>query len=116
MQSELALKIADQTLPILRNGINRETALATCNIIHSIAKVDAVAITEGSEILAHVGIGSDHHLPGEIVKTSATKNVLETERSIIVESHSKIGCLNKSCKLKSAVLVPLIKKDKVIGV
>lgn len=115
-QSELALKIADKTLPILRNGINRETALTTCNIIYSIAKVDAVAITEGSEILAHVGIGSDHHLPGEMIKTSVTKTVLETEKSIIVENHNKIGCQNKSCKLNSAIIVPLLKKDRVIGV
>jgi len=116
IQSELALKIADKTLPILRNGINRETALATCNIIYSIAKVDAVAITEGSEILAHIGIGSDHHLPGEMIKTSATKTVLDTKKSIIVKNQNEVGCLNQTCKLNSAIIVPLIKKDHVIGV
>jgi len=116
MQSELALKIADQTLPILRNGINRETALDTCNIIYSIAKIDAVAITKGSEILAHIGIGSDHHLYGEKIKTIATQVVLDTKKSIIVKNQTEIGCLNKTCKLNSAIIVPLIKKDQVIGV
>ncbi len=116
MQSQLALKIADKTLPILRNGINRKTALTTCNIIYSVAKVDAVAITTGSEILAHVGIGSNHHLPGESIKTIATKTVLETGESIIVDTHSKIGCSDKSCQLKSTIITPLIKKNEVIGV
>lgn len=115
-QSELALRIADKTLPILRNGINRSTAKQTCDIIFSLAKVDAVAITMGSEILAHVGIGSDHHLPGENIKTVATKQVLDSEKTNIVNKQNKIGCLNTSCKLKSAIIVPLIKKDVVIGV
>lgn len=116
IQSELALKITEKTLPYLRNGINQETALATCNIIHSIAKVDAVAITKRTEILAHVGIGSDHHLPGEIVQTSVTKTVLSTKKSMIVENRDEIGCQNKDCKLSSAVIVPLLKKSQVIGV
>lgn len=116
IQSELALKIADKTLPILRNGINYETALDTCNIICSMAKVDAVAITNGAEILAHVGLGSDHHLAGEMIQTKATKTVLATKKSIIVENQNQIGCPNKNCKLSSAIIVPLIKKDKVLGV
>ena len=116
LQSELALKIANKTQAILRNGINTKTALATCNIIYEIAKVDAVAITNGSEILAHVGIGSDHHIPGEMIKTTATRNVLNMNKSIIVESKDQIGCSEKKCPLNSAVIAPLVKKDKVIGV
>jgi two-component system sensor histidine kinase LytS len=116
IQSELALKITEKTLPYLRNGINKETALATCKIIHSMAKVDAVAITKGEEILAHVGIGSDHHLPGEIVQTSSTKAVLKAKKSIIVENKDEVGCSNKTCRLNSAVITPLMKKSKVIGV
>lgn len=116
IQSELALKIADKTLPILRNGFNQETASATCDIIYSIAKVDAVAITNKSEIIAHVGVGSDHHLPGETIKTVATKTALKLKRSVIVENKEEIGCQNKNCKLKSTIVVPLFKKDQVIGV
>lgn len=116
IQSELALKITEKTLPYLRHGINRKTALATCNIIHSMAKVDAVAMTKGTEILAHIGVGSDHHLPGEIVKTSATQMVLKTKKSMILSNREEIGCSHKDCKLNSAVIVPLLKKSKVIGV
>lgn len=116
IQSELALKIADQTLPILRNGINRETALAACNIIYDAAKVDAVAITRGMEILAHVGAGSDHHLPGENIKTYATKVALEKGEPVIATKSGMIDCSNENCMLKSAAIAPLIKKDKVIGV
>ena len=116
LQSELALRIADKTQAILRKGINKDTALATCNIIYSLAKVDAVAITKGSEILAHVGIGSDHHLPGENIKTFATKNVLGKKKSVIVENKMEIGCSHKDCQLNSAVIMPLTKKDEVIGV
>lgn len=116
IQSELALKIADQTLPILRNGINRETALAACNIIYNVAKVDAVAITKGTEILAHVGVGSDHHLPGEDIKTYATKVALEKEELFIANESEAIACSNDNCLLKSAVIAPLTKKEKIIGV
>lgn len=55
-------------------------------------------------------------MPGEIIKTAATKTVLETKKSIVVENLNEIGCLNKTCKLSAAIIVPLLKKDEVIGV
>lgn len=116
IQSELALKIADKTLSILRNGLNKETALEACKIIHSIAKVDAVAITQGLEILAHVGVGSEHHLSGGKVRAYATNHVLISGSSSTVETSEGIGCMHDKCKLKSAIIVPLVNKEHVIGV
>ncbi|MDP3488163.1 MAG: LytS/YhcK type 5TM receptor domain-containing protein, partial [Bacillota bacterium] len=55
VQSQLALRIAEKTLPILRQGFTQDTALETCKIILAEAEVDAVAMASCKEILAHVG-------------------------------------------------------------
>lgn len=115
LQSELALRIAEETLPFLRQGFNRETALRACQIIYSEAQVDAVALTSTEEILAHVGCGADHHLPGVKVQTSLTLHVLENGQVQVAQSADDISCTHADCPLQSAVIVPLRNGRQVIG-
>jgi len=114
-QSELALKIAQKTLPILRQGYNKDTAAQACKIIFEEARVDAVAMTLSDKIIAHVGKGSDHHLPGFDIQTRLTMSVLESGNPGEAQTAQDIACNHLGCPLQAAIIVPLYAGDKVMG-
>lgn len=114
-QAQSALKIANKTLKYFRKGYNKEIAEKVANIIKSELDIDAVALTDTEKILAHVGVSDDHHLYGVKLQTQITKDVIEKGNYIVSNNKEEINCSNKNCKLRSAVIVPLYEKDKVIG-
>lgn len=114
-QAKLTLKIADRTLAYFRKGYNKETARDTAKIIYDMTKIKAVSFTDTEKILAHVGIGEDHHLSGSPIKTNLTKEALLTKKYIVANTKEEIGCEHKNCPLKSAIIVPIKEEDKVIG-
>ena len=114
-QSELALKIAQKTLPILRQGYNEDTAERACQIIIQEARVDAVALTMYDKIVAHVGQGADHHVAGCEVQTRLTINVLEGGLPAVAQTAGEIACNHPGCPLQAAIIVPLFSRDKVMG-
>lgn len=115
IQAQKALKIADRTLPFLRQGLNETSARETATIILEATEVEAVAITLGDKILTHLGAGDDHHLPGQNVLTAATREALATGEIRIAQTPQEIGCHYPGCPLKAAVVVPLKNRGKVIG-
>src|SRR3954454_14284191 len=52
--------LVNRTLPYLRQGLNRETAEKTAEVIHEYLQPAAVAIAGGRTILTHVGAGTEH--------------------------------------------------------
>lgn len=114
-QAQQALRIATRTLPYLRRGLNQESALETARIIYHSVKVAAVAITDQNQILAHVGMGADHHHPGNPILTAATRRSMETGLCQLAQTRAEIGCQHKQCRLASAVVVPLKRREKIIG-
>lgn len=114
-QAQVALKVADRTLVHFRKGYNKETTKEIANIILDITNIEAVAFTNRENILAHVGIGEDHHLVESPIKTNLTREALDTEKYIIANTKDKIGCDCENCNLKSAIIVPIKEEDKVIG-
>lgn len=114
-QAQVALKVADRTLVHFRKGYNEATTKEIANIILDITNIEAVAFTDRENILAHVGIGEDHHLVGTYIKTNLTREALDTEKYIIANTKDKIGCDCLNCNLKSAIIVPIKEEDKVIG-
>lgn len=114
-QAQLALDIANKTLPYFRKGLNGKNVIGAAKIIYEMTDLAAVGITDRKQILAHVGLGDDHHHSGNPIMTSLTLEVLETGRYKVVQKQGKIGCSNSDCPLKSAVIVPLMEKDQVIG-
>ncbi|HEX3015866.1 MAG TPA: sensor histidine kinase [Desulfobacteria bacterium] len=115
MQAQKSLQIANITLPILRQGLSRESAAAVAKIILNHTQVEAVAITDRQQILAHVGSGAGHHLSGSPIMTEATKQVIASGTFKIAETKRDIGCTNKDCILTSAVIVPLISREEIVG-
>ena len=114
-QAQLALKIADKTLIYFRKGYNAETANDTAKIIWEMTNIKAVAFTDTEKILAHVGVGEDHHLPASNIKTKLTRRALKSERYIVANTKDEIGCDHSNCSLNSAVIVPIKEEDKTIG-
>ncbi len=114
-QAHLALKIANETLPVLRSGFNMDSIKRTAEIIYEMTSVAAVAITDTENILAHIGEASDHHLTGSPILTQITKDVIDSGEYLVARTPAEIDCNEKGCKLLSAVIVPLFDRDKVAG-
>lgn len=114
-QAQLALKIADMTLPYFRKGFYEETALDAARIIKVMTDIDAVSFTDTEKILAHVGVGEDHHFPGIPIQTNLTKEAILSKKYVVANTKEEISCDSPNCQLKSAVIVPIKEMDKVIG-
>lgn len=114
-RAQMALKIANQTLPYFSKGLTIESAQAAAKIIHEIAGVDAIAFTDKTRILSHYGIGSDHHLVGEPLKTKLSQHVMTRGSYEIAQDREAIGCSHPHCTLTSAIIAPLKIKNKTIG-
>nr|WP_084448565.1 LytS/YhcK type 5TM receptor domain-containing protein [Desulfovibrio inopinatus] len=115
LHAQLILDIANTAVRYLRMGLSPETAEATAKIIHFRVGVAAVAITDTCNVLAHVGNGADHHLPGHEIQTYATKHVLETGEPVSIHTAEEIGCTHPNCPMTSAIIVPLTKNGVIIG-
>ncbi|UOE93031.1 sensor histidine kinase [Alkalihalobacillus sp. LMS39] len=114
LQAQKALKLADLTLNFLRTGLKERTAKSTCDILLKEVQVDAVSITNKEKVLAFSGIGEDHHVTDDRIKTEVTKRVLK-DGNLVIAKAGEIGCMNEDCLLKAAVIAPLKIKDNTIG-
>ncbi|EKU48130.1 sensor histidine kinase [Staphylococcus massiliensis] len=115
VQTEDVLEITKQTLPYFKEGLNESSAKEVAKIIKDLMKVSAVAITSRKDILAHVGVGSDHHIPKKAIITHLSKEVLQTGQLKEVHTKVEIGCSHPDCPLHAAIVIPLKSHGKVIG-
>lgn len=115
VKAQLALSIATQTLPILRNGLSLTSCEEAARIIYKETGVDAVSFTNTHSILAHIGIGKDHHKAGDVIHTNLTKKAILFRKYMIGQEQSDIECPYSICRLKACIVVPLFIKDKIIG-
>jgi two-component system, LytTR family, sensor histidine kinase LytS len=112
--AQKTLRIADQTLAYLRKGINPDSAQAVCQILHNEVQTSAVAMTNQTEILAHIGLGDDHHRSSSPIQTQITRDVLKSG-SLVVANDETIHCREQSCPLGAVVIAPLKQRDETIG-
>lgn len=114
-QTNLAYRIADQTLPYFRQGLNARSCKAVSEIMLELTNADAVAVTNNCKVLAHVGAASDHHIPMNKPVTGLTKKVLKAGEISIATSKEEIFCMNSCCPLKAAIVLPLKVHAKTVG-
>jgi LytS/YehU family sensor histidine kinase len=114
---DTTLRIGDETLEYLKQGLNAESAQKICEIIHKITEVDAVAITDDRIILGFDGVGCRRHQQGGPILTGATRHVLDTGETLIVTDPHTLSCDEHDCPhpLKSAVITPLKYRGRVVG-
>lgn len=113
-QAKLSLDIANKTLPYFRD-INTKSFEKICQIIKDSIDADAVAITDRKHVLAHVGIGSDHHIKGAEILTQSTEKVIRQGKILTLKSDEEINCSCDYCPLKSGIIVPLKERKNIIG-
>lgn len=114
-KSQMALKIANLTLPHLRKGLTVETAERAASIIYNLTQYDAVAFTDCSLVLVHNGAGANHHASGGNIWTNLTREVIQSGQVKIATSKKEIGCSEPECTLRSVVIAPLKMNDVVVG-
>ncbi|MDQ0207237.1 sensor histidine kinase [Alkalicoccobacillus murimartini] len=113
-QTQLSLRIADQTLVYLRKGLNASSAQAVCQILHSETQTIAVSITNKTNILAHVGMASDHHQQKSPIQTQVTRDVIR-DGQLVIAKNQMIHCSHPDCPLGAAVIAPLKQRGETIG-
>lgn len=113
-QAKLALDIANKTLPYFRDMDSRSFQ-KICEIIKKSIEADAVAITNKKHVLAHVGLGEEHHIKGAEILTQATERVIKEGKILILTNASEINCAYPFCPLKSGIIVPLKERNNIIG-
>ena len=114
-QAQLTLKIADKTLPFLKQGIASEKIGEVAKIIYDMTDFCAVTLTDAQKIIAHVGLAAPRHGVGLPIITEATSKVLQTGEPMIMEYCTETDCEYSDCPLKSALVLPLKENDKTIG-
>jgi len=115
LQTHQAFSIAQQTIEHFRKGLNEDSCRTVAEIIKREIKVDAVAITDTNGILAHVGVGEDHHVIHQEIITALTKRVLVEGRIITATSAKEINCPHEDCPLSAAIVLPLKVQHKTVG-
>jgi two-component system, LytTR family, sensor histidine kinase LytS len=115
IQAEGILDIVIESLPHLRQGLNPDSAREVSYLIFAKLEFDAVSITDTTTILSFVGEGENHHLPGTTIQTTSTMDALRTRDVQVVNSRWNIGCPYLDCPLHSAIIAPLIVRDRAVG-
>ncbi|MBM7570177.1 LytS/YhcK type 5TM receptor domain-containing protein [Aquibacillus albus] len=113
-QTQSALFIADKTLPFFRQGLNSYSSKKAATIIYKLTNVDAVSITNWTDDLVHVGKGTHTHSKNQ-VEMDATRESMETGKVIIAKLQKKFSSTNSNCPLKTAIILPLLVKQKAVG-
>ncbi|EWH30628.1 histidine kinase [Lysinibacillus sphaericus CBAM5] len=115
LQTHQAFSIAQQTIEHFRKGLNEESCQTVAEIIKREIKVEAVAITDKNGVLAHVGVGEDHHLIHREIMTALTKRVLEEGKILMATSATEIQCPHEDCPLSAAIVLPLMVQHRTVG-
>ncbi|MCY6354571.1 sensor histidine kinase [Clostridium sp. ZS2-4] len=113
-QAQIALEIANKTLPYFRD-ISNDSFGKICEIIKESINADAVSITDRKYVLAHVGLGSEHHVEGEKILTGSTEKVIKNGDILELTNADEINCPHEKCPLKSAIITPLKDGEEIIG-
>ncbi|WP_300667878.1 LytS/YhcK type 5TM receptor domain-containing protein [Desulfoluna sp.] len=114
-QVQQLLEIANVTVGYLRSGLGAGSASKTAEIIFRQMDVAAVAITDTTHVLAHMGAGSDHHIVGEPIRTAATRMVLDDGLPLFRHTRREIACPHAGCPFQHGIIVPLKKDESIVG-
>jgi len=115
--SAKALNIANRTVGIMSQGFTPEASHKIARIIQEETGVGAVAITDTEQILAFIGTGEDHHLPGTPIASAITMQAIAQNQVLFADGNSQpYRCsLSPACQLGSVLVIPLQGDKGVIG-
>lgn len=114
--SARALKIAACTEGLLRQGFNQENSMKVAQVIYQELDIGAVAITDCDKLLAFIGTGDDHHLPGTAISSKHSRRAIEQGQVVYADGNEMpYRCsLHAQCKLGSTLVIPLRGENNVV--
>ncbi len=86
-----------------------------CRLTLEQTEAAAVAITDTEWVLGFAGLGEDHHTVRGPIMTRGTQEALESNEHRILENRAEIGCPQRGCLLKAAIVVPLQMRGEPVG-
>lgn len=107
LATKQALTIAEEALPFLKKDDPKKMARGIAKLLYNRLKLAAVSVTKGKEVLAHVGLGDDHHRPGTDILTKISYEAIATREMKVAYSRAKIECKHKECPLEAAIIIPV---------
>jgi len=111
-----ALIIADRTVGIMAAGFTPTNAKRIARVVYEETGVGAVAITDRHQVLAFIGLGADHHLPGTPITSTLTQQAIGRNQVMFADGiDTPYRCEHPGCKLGSALVIPLRNEQQVIG-
>ena len=108
------LEIVEHCRSALRDGFTPTTARIVAHETHAALGYGAVAVTDRSRVLAHVGLGRDHHGTGTAAPPGAV-TAMAARRVARLPIGWRHGCDGRDCPLKSAVVAPIETRAGVVG-
>lgn len=116
--SARALKLAISTDGILRQGFNETNSRQVAQVLYDELNVAAVAITDREKLLAFIGVGDDHHLPGTPIASPYSRQAIINNEVVYADGNEMPYCcsINPHCKLGSTLVIPLTgENNQVVG-
>jgi two-component system sensor histidine kinase LytS len=109
MNAQLALNIANKTLPFLRKGLNNLSAAKATKIIHGMTGIDGVAITDTEKVLSFFGSINTSLGTEKPIENSAVLDAIGSGKSNTVSMTGPDG------RAQTIIAVPLKERNVIVG-
>src|SRR5690606_14216973 len=113
LASKQAFAIAKEALPFLKKDSEIEVAKGLAELLYHRLRIAAVSISNEQTILAHKGIGEDHHKQGDTTVSIGALKAINTKQLQICTLKSELKCSEKHCQLEAAIFIPIIEDEQV---
>jgi two-component system sensor histidine kinase LytS len=107
-----ALAIAEEALPFLQKDSQTGMAEGIASLLYGRLGLAAVSVANGTEILAHTGIGGNHHCPGDPIRTSLAREAMASKKMQVAYSKAGIECNQAKCPLEAAIMIPIMEGEE----
>ena len=101
---------ANEAAPPFRAGLTRAAAGKAIRGLHQLLGCPAVCLTDETELLAWDGV-ADHH---GVQAAAVAAGVVATGRAKVITA-ADLNCKDPYCVIRSAVIVPIVVGDDVVG-
>ena len=105
--AETATEIAQKTMPVIKSHMDDEVAVNLAEIIYAAINEGAVAISNGSTLLAFKGDGDDAHFSGDPDVPLTQGYVNRSEEYRLANSKREISCPVAGCVHDAVIVAPI---------
>ena len=107
MASKQALTIAKEALPYLKKDAPSQVAEGLAELLYSRLKPAAVSVANQREVLAHKGIGKEHHKVGDRITASIALKAIREKQMQVSYEKSDLKCQQKNVRWKRR-FIPIV--------